>query len=261
MSRPRQRRSGARVNEPPSDLPEAMARLEAMAGTTAAERAMLAACASQLSLAGARSAAEVRDVCVRALSDSSGRLGTGLSEISEYLACRTAVLVDAPDLVEPVITRERESTAPSRDRDVSRAALRSQLALARGDLPDAGARAVAALRLLAEFPPTALPRRLRSDLLAALVTIFIERGRYPEAEEALSQLKNAGDTPTIVVTSLRVALALGRSEPADAITYAADLEGGPAGIAAPGISWRLWGALAHHATGDAAMAVALADLN
>ena len=81
----------------------------------------------------------------------------------------------------------------------------------------------------------------------------------PRPKKRCRQLENAGDAPTIVVISLRVALALGRSEPADAITYAADLEGGPAGIAAPGISWRLWGALAHHATGDAAMAVALAD--
>ncbi len=213
--------------------------IEALSGETAAERALLGAWASEATLRGAASADRIAGICGRALREDV-----------DYLAAQAALLADAGELVQQALTREgRESL--SGDDKIVRSAVGAQLALARGDLAACEADARAGLAELDGLALTALRRRIRSDLLAALVVVALERGRHGEAKRTLAEV----DEPA--ASCLRVALALARSEPA--IELAVELEQGLPGIIAPGLSWRPLAALAHHASNDGPRALALAS--
>jgi DNA-binding CsgD family transcriptional regulator len=247
-------------NASPCESPAISADADSVAGTSSAERAMLSACATHMTVIGAGSAVRVRDLCARAPGDRPAPLA-GIDDVADYLACRTAILADGSDLVELTLARQSEAepdTMASEGCEPSRHALRSQLSLAQGDLAGADTEAQAAFALLYGLPPSLLARRVRSDLLALMVMVQIEQSRYDEAAKALAQLTDAGDAPSLVAASLRLALALALSKPAEAITCAAELEREPIGIAAPGISWRPWAALAHHSAGDRKRSLALA---
>jgi len=248
-------------NAPASGSPDEIAGWESLAGTSAAERAMLAACASHMTQIGAGDAVRVRDLCARAVGGRVEKLGAGVTSLAEYLARRTAILADAGTLIEPVLGRERDpdSATPGDDRELARSALRSSLLLARGDLSEAQTETSVALDLLKELPSTSFRRLIRADLLAALIAIRIEQARHDEAAETLAHLSGAATASRTVVISLRIALALGRSAPAEAAACATQLDREPPGIAAPGISWPPWAARAHHAAGDHDLALALAD--
>ena len=213
--------------------------VERLSGRTAAERALLGAWASQATLTAAASAEHIADLC-----------GRGLCEGVDYLACQAALLADAGDLVEQALARDCDEL-PTGDDGLVRLAVRAQLALARGDLAAAEADARAALAELDGLALTALRGRARSDLLATLVVVALERGRCADGERMLAE---AG---ALAAGCLRVALALAQSEPA--ADLALELEQAPAGIIAPGISWRPLAALAHHASNDSARALALAS--
>ena len=131
-------------------------------------------------------------------------------------------------------------------------AIRAQLAFARGDLPAAERDARAALAQLDGLALTVLRRRLRSDLLACMAVVALERGDHGEAEKLVAELD---DGPA--AGCLRVALALARSEPAAEL--ALQLEEAPRGVIAPGLCWRALAALAHHAAGDEDRALTLAS--
>lgn len=246
-------------NTPPSGSSETTEAIESLAGTTSAERATLSAYATQMTLSGGGSAACVRDLCARALRDHGEPLISGISEVAEYLACRTAIFADGSELVELALAnRGAEGTPPRHGRELSRRALSSQLACARGDLVGAATEAHAALGLL-DGQRTLLDREIHSDLLAGLVAIRIGRAAYEDAAKALAQLTEGGDAPTVVAGSLRIALALAQSAPAEAIACASELEPEPVGIAAPNVSWRAWAALAYHAADNHERALALAS--
>lgn len=244
-------------NVPSEPLPDATAGTQSLAGDMAAERQILAAWASDMVLVGSGSAGRVADLCARALADRAGPQDEDAA--ADYLAGRAALLADAGELIEPVLTRgSGQRSGDVDDRVLSGLALRAQWDLWRGELSDAEVGTRAALRVVNQLPPTALRRCLRSDLLAAAVTIGIERSGYHEAEQALVQLSEVDDPPSLAVGSLRIALALARSQPGIAVELAGEVDGQPIGIAAPGLSWRPWAALAHHAAGDAPGALELA---
>lgn len=244
-------------NVPPGPLPDATAGTQSLAGDMAAEREILAAWASDMVLVGSGSAGRVADLCARALADTAGPQDEDVA--ADYLAGRAALLADAGELIEPVLTSgSQQRTGGVDDRVLSGLALRAQWDLWRGELSDAEVDAHAALAVVNQLPPTALRRCLRSDLLAAAVAIGIERSGHHEAEQALVQLSEVDDPPSLAVGSLRVALALARSEPVRAVELAGEVDGQPIGIAAPGLSWRPWAALAHHAAGDTPGALELA---
>jgi DNA-binding CsgD family transcriptional regulator len=202
---------------------------------------MLAAWASHTTLTGSSTARRVAEVCGRALLEGV-----------DYLACRAALLADAGELVERALAHEPAEPATGDDGLVE-LAIRSQLALARGDLSDAEANARTALAELEGLPLTALRRRVRSDLLADLVLLALERTQYGEAHQLLGELEDA-DGP--VAACLRIALALAQSAPA--ADLALEVEQAPVGVIAPGVSWRPLAALAHHAAGDGSRAMTLA---
>jgi DNA-binding CsgD family transcriptional regulator len=209
---------------------------EKLPGRSPAERALLGAWASEATLRGAATADRVADACRR-----------GLREDVDYLAAQAAMAADADELVGHALDR----SSPGGDDTVVRLAVRAQQALARGDLRASEADGRAALAKLEGVGLTTLHRRIRSDLLAGLASVALERGRYDEAEQLISEV----DAPA--ADCLRVALALARSEPASGL--AVELEQAPAGIIAPGICWRPLAALAHHAANDGGRAVALAS--
>ncbi len=213
--------------------------VERLSGRTAAERALLGAWAAQATLTAAASAEHIADLC-----------GFGLREGIDYLACQAAVLADAGDLVEQALARDCDEL-PTGDDGLVRLAVRAQLALASGDLAAVEADARAGLAQLDGLALTALRGRVRSDLHASLVVIALERGWYGQGERMLAEAGAAA------AGCLGVALALAQSEPA--ADLALELEQAPAGIIPPGLSWRPLAALAHHASGDSARALALAS--
>ncbi len=229
---------------------------ETLAGRNGAERAILAASGSRLALTGGATATQVREICGRALSDHSDPLGAGITEMAEYFARRTGIVVDGSDLV----LGHEDGPGPAGELVAS--ALQAQLALARGDLPAAETGAHATLSLLDGLPATALRRRIRSDLLTGLVVTQLERAQPGEAEDAMARLAEARDTPAVIVGCLRVALSLERSDFAEATAAAVKLENEPIGVAPAVGSWRAWAARAHHAAGhrDRALALATAHL-
>ena len=208
-------------------------------GESAAERGMLAACATQWVLTG--SAGGVAELCRRALSQASP--GSGRPVLgADYLACRAAVLADAGDLVEGVLARQAAEQAP---------AVRALLALSRGDLAAAAAAAREGLALLDVLSPTALRWRIRADLLATLVLVETERDQSDDAECALAQLVELGGESRPVTICLQIARALARSEPTAEL--AARAEAAPEAVDLAG-SARSWAALAHAAAGNQARA-------
>ena len=201
---------------------------------------MLAACATRLVLTGG-SAGRVAELCGRALSQAtpgSGRPVLG----ADYLACRAAVLADAGDLVEGVLSHQIAEQAP---------AMRALLALSRGELAPAAAAAREGLALLAVLSPTALRRRIRADLLATLVLVETERDQSEGAEHALAQLLELDGESLPTTICLQIARALARSEPTAEL--AARAEAAPEVVGLAG-SARSWAALAHAAAGDQARA-------
>jgi DNA-binding CsgD family transcriptional regulator len=249
------------ANEPPRPPIRLLGSTHGRGGDGIAARAALAAEAAGLTLAGGGDAARVAELCSRALAQAGGQQDGDQSDTATYFGCRAAIEADMGGVVEAILARARSSNgaAGHGDTKVVCMALRSQLALAGGALADAGREADAALALLDECSPTPLRRRLRADLLSATVLVAIERCRLDDAEAALGQLMDGGDAPSFAVASLRVALALARSAPEDAHAIVADFQEDPPGIAAPGICWQPWAALAHHAAGDVANAVACAS--
>ena len=238
---------------------EAMAAAEAMPGDTPGEQGMLAACAAEMTVTGAGDAARVSAACARALGDGPRQSAPEFSDTADYLACRAALLADTHELVEGVLARSTPpDTAAIDDRGLSALVLRSQVALARGDLAGGEADARVAMDLLGARSPTALRRRMRRDLLAELVVVAIERARPDEAERSLTELSVTDDAPHPAIGPLRIALALAQGTPDVALTLAADAGDAPAGILAHGVSWRPWAALAHHAAGDGSVALSLA---
>ena len=209
---------------------------------------MLAACSSQLTLTGAGTAERVADMSRRAL--------TGEATHADYLACHAAVLADAGELVEDVLARRDSQESRSAESAVADLALSSQLALSRGELATAYAAAADGLSLAADVRPSPAQRRLQTDLLAARVLVDLARGDDEAAATALAQLDDAADDRDPIVTGLRVASALRRSEPA--VELAGQGEPEAIGIIAPARSLRSWAALAHHAAGEQARALALA---
>lgn len=241
---------------PPWGSREAPDSFEGVTGDTTPEREMLAALASHMALAGAGNADRVRDLCARALAE----VEEPPSETARYLACRTALLIDANDLVDGTLARgsEGQEAPEAGEWALAQLALRAQVGLARGDLPRAEADARAALGFLKELPPTALHRRIHADLLAGIVAISIERSRYRNADQALARLVEADDAPGLVVKSLRIALALAHTTSADRIDWLDGSEKELLGVAAPGVSWRAWAAVANHAAGEREKALSLA---
>lgn len=224
-----------------------IADFEGLAGETSAERAMLAACAPHMTLTGAGTAKRFTDVCSRALALSAHECDGSLT--ADYLACRAALLAEATDTVELVLARApgQPPTGAPDDRTLSDLVLRCQLALSRGELGDAQADARLGLGVLDDLAPTELHRRMRCDLLAALVAIGIERGCHDEADEALGAVILTDSAPSPVTGSLRIAAALARSATDVAMAVATEVEAQPIGVAAPDICWRPWAALARHA--------------
>jgi DNA-binding CsgD family transcriptional regulator len=248
------------ADAPPGPDEDALTGVEALLGETKSERALLAGLASLAILAGDASATHINRACARVLTNRGETPSGAISDLADYLACRAALLADVGDLVEHFLQR-----IPQNDGDAAEAGgrpaylgLRAQLALSRGELAEAETSARAALTLLGDLPPTALHRRVRADLLAVVAAAAIERSNHEEAEQALSELLGAEDGPSPAATSLRLALALAQSLPALEIASAAADGHPPAGLVAPGISWRPLAALAHHAAGDCSRAVALA---
>jgi hypothetical protein len=246
------------ANEPPRPPIRLLGSTDGRGGDAVAARAALAA---ELTLAGGADAARVAELCSRALAEAGGQEDADQSDTATYFGGRAAIEAGMGGVVEAILARARSSNgaAGHDDTKLVHMALRSQLALAGGALADAGREAGAALALLDECSATPLRRPLRADLLAATVLMAIERCRLDDAEAALGRLVDGGDAPSFAVASLRVALALARSAPEDARAIVADFQEDPPGIAAPGICWQPWAALAHHAAGDVANAVACAS--
>ena len=237
---------------------DATSKVERLAGENPEQRAMLAAHASHMTLVGAGSASRVTSLCARAIA--AGTTAQDSDVCTEYLAARAALLADGGDLAETVLARAlvKPDSAAIDERGLSSLALRSQLALSRGELPAAAADARTALALLDDRAPSPLRQRMRCDLLSVSAVVAIEQAHHDDAQETLAQLSGATDPPSTAVVALRIALALSQSRLADAVASAAGVEEGPIGIAAPGISTRPWAALAHHAAGDSDAALALA---
>jgi DNA-binding CsgD family transcriptional regulator len=191
----------------------------------------LAARAVRLAQTGDGPATEAAALCDRVLGATTG-------PAASYLAGLAAIAADRPDLVERALAPEADGGVAD---VVVRGALRAQLALSCGELAVAEAEARGALELVARPAPVPLVRRVRVDLLAALVRIAIERGRAGEADETLDLLAGAEGAGGRVTAVLRLALAA-RGAGRPAIPGDDDPD-----------------ALAHHADGDADRAVALAD--
>ncbi len=245
--------AGAAAPEPGSE-----AACDELAGTTPAERAVLAARASEAALTGARSAEHVAELSSRALG-GGGVADAFAVAATDYLACRAAVLADADTLADGALARwaSDADAVASGDRRVAHLALRAQLSLARGNLGEAGTAAADALAGLEAFPPSALRRRIRGDVLAVLALVGLERGQLEEAERALAGLSDAESTAGPAFACLEIAVSLARSEPAAELAGAVSPE--PRGLVAPATCPALWAALACHAAGDRERAVAIAD--
>ena len=225
-------------------LPAAASAFQDSPGETAAEHAMLAACASQMALTGG-GAGRVAELCGRALS---GPAIQGAVPGAGYLACHAAVLADAGDLVETFLARQ----VP----DESAAALRAQLAFSRGELAAAAAAARQALGMLDDALPTALCRRMRADVLATLVLVETDRGENEEAERALACLAELEGASRPTIVCLQIARALARSEPTAELAVEAEEE--PAETVVLGGCPLSWAALANAASGDDSRALAVA---
>jgi DNA-binding CsgD family transcriptional regulator/KaiC/GvpD/RAD55 family RecA-like ATPase len=207
----------------------------------------LAARAVRLAQTGDGPATEAAALCDRVLGATTG-------PAASYLAGLAAIAADRPDLVERALAPEADGGVAD---VVVRGALRAQLALSCGELAVAEAEARGALELVARPAPVPLVRRVRVDLLAALVRIAIERGRAGEADQTLDLLAGAEGAGGRVTAVLRLALAArGAGRPA---IPGDDDPDRLAGCLSAGLRWRAEAALAHHADGDADRAVALAD--
>lgn len=236
-------------------VPAAASFFADLSGETPAERAMLAAYASQMTLTGA-AAAQVAELCGRALAGDAIRRDAAGFPGADYLACHAAVLADAGDLVEARLARPVPEGSPVPESAASDAALRAQLAFWRGELAQAAAAAHEALALLEGASPTALRRRIRADVLATLVLVETDRGEHEAAENALARLADLEGTSVPTRVCLDIARALARSEPTAEL--ALEAEDVPAETVVLGGCPRSWAALAHAATGDDARAQAVA---
>jgi DNA-binding CsgD family transcriptional regulator len=216
--------------------------------------ALLAARAAQMVARGTGSAAQVRDLCARALAGAGPRLGAGFSEIADYLASRSAILADAADLIESPLD-DGSDDEPA----LAGLAIRAQLAFSHGELSAAGSDARAALTAAQDLPAGPLALRLCSDLFAVLVLIAIEQGRPQEATAALAGLEASGEAASSLIGSLRVAVALAQSAPEAAAGRAAEVGDERAWLLGTGICWPALAALADQASGDRRSALALAS--
>jgi DNA-binding CsgD family transcriptional regulator len=232
---------------PQPELEGLGASIERLTGDTAPERVLLAVYASELALTGAADARHVAELCGRAIGDGSPHARGDFADAADYLAARAALLADAGHLTETVIGRHAPGLVAH--------ALQAQLALARGMLDVAHADALAALGLLADLPLTVLRRRIRSDLLTALVVTETARDCGEAVDEALAELRDDGETTAPTLACLKLAVALARSEP---VEPAGEAENAPLGAIAPGCCRRSLAALAHHAAGDTERALQLA---
>ena len=88
--------------------------------------------------------------------------------------------------------------------------------------------------------------------------ICLERADTQAAELALAELDVVAERSAPATAALRIAVALAASKPATALAGALAAARGPIGIAAPGLSWRPWAAIAHDRVGDPAAALSLA---
>jgi DNA-binding CsgD family transcriptional regulator len=249
---------------PPLLETETIARFEQLRGDTVPEQAMLAVCASDMALSGAASALRVADVCARVFADSEAKSEVRLiSQTSDYLAARAALLADAHDIAARFLARgPRETAVTGLDEPaVSDTAICAQLAHWRGDLAEADLEARRALGSLDGLAPTLLNRRIRSDMLTVLAVTALEGSRQLEAEDALAQLAQADGGHGLALAALRIALALADPPSAVAAACAAEANEEEVGVAVAGLSWRPWAALAHHAAGDSARARSIATVH
>jgi DNA-binding CsgD family transcriptional regulator len=222
-----------------------------LAGTTPAERALLAVRAADHVLGATGSALDVRELCVRVLGAEGDADAT-----ATYFAGFAALHADAIDLVESLLEDDPVDAEITADAAVARLALGSQLAFARGELDRARRVALDVLEHVAATPDSTLARRVRTDTLAVLVLAALEGAHGEDARDALTELSEQDNANTFAVASLRVAVALSEDS-LDAATEAARaLEASPPGLAGVGLAGREWAALAWHAAGDRESALA-----
>ncbi|MEA2371101.1 MAG: hypothetical protein QOH12_1495 [Solirubrobacteraceae bacterium] len=248
------------ADTPPSASPEAIVEFEHLAGPTQAELVTLASWASHATLAGEATAARVADACARVLSHDGD---PPADDAARYLAGRSALLCDAGPTLDAALARDCPPPAghPTDDPPLVALALRAQRALARGDLAPAEADARAVIDAIEAQPSTPLRRRIHADLLAGLVMICLERADRGATELALAELDVVADGCAPAAASLRIAVALAASKPATALAAALAAARGPIGLAAPGLSWRPWAAVARHRVGDTPAALSLASMH
>ena len=233
------------------------------AGTTA-ELAMLAARASLAALHGTASAQQVIEACSRVVADGQWDEKARRGPAACYFACRAALLAEGIELVEEALPAQKNelSAETVADHDLAALAVRCQLRLSRGDLWHAEADAAAVTGLIKTLPPTSLRRRMRDDAMVVRVIVGLHRGSADDARQRLSELTACGGKehrhPAVPSLVIMLGLLEGRVQEAVSDGVGAGVCETPAGLAAPGVSWRPVLALAYQSAGKPTEAMALA---
>jgi DNA-binding CsgD family transcriptional regulator len=222
----------------------------ALAGMPAG-RAMLAARSAAAVLHGRTSSANLAAV-VRALLEPDGSEAGNPGPVAIYLAGRAALLVDAHGLAEQAIVWLGARS------ELAMAALRGQLSLARGELARADADAARVIGAVAPSGASLLAARVRSDALTVRALVALHQGRLIDARQAIDELRSpsgsGGRHPATGPLTIMIEL----SEPHGSNGALAEGVERPAGILAPGLSWRPVLALARLRAGEESTAAELA---
>lgn len=230
--------------------PSSRRALERLAGTTVAERKMLAALAHELTISSDSAAERVRDVCTRVLAGDGRMDGNLFGDAADYLACRAALLADGDELVEQSLNNRADGPIPG--------VVRSELLIVRGDLVEADETARRAFCSLENLSPSPLRDRVRRSLLVVLAVAAVERGRLEEADAALARLVDGGGDNEKSVEALLVRMVVRLAQGAPDLAAAIEAERADDAIVAPAGCIHAWAALTHRAAGNDARALALA---
>ena len=217
----------------------------------AAHESPPAVAAAKRALDGVGPAVTVVDLARRALAGG----GTGDADDGvafRYLAGHAALVADGCGAVADFLSQV--APMPDPDGAVATLALRSQLALAAGELASAATASREGIVLLERLTTSPLRRRLRADLLLVRGFVQVERGFVDTAARSLARVPKGPATAHAACLDVAVALARGRPAPLA-------LADAPEGVVAPGCRVAAWAALAAHGAGDAPEALALATEN